>query len=196
MSRYDPAQHSDSVRVPREVAGIPTGEDGFPQDLRLWVDENILVNLVLEAVQSVCEPGIDSRGKSEPLPEGRPRVFLTLLTYSYAVGIYASDEIEDRIATEPALRYLSAGARPSWHDLRRFRRQNREIIRGALTRVLRIAREFRLWSIAKMLDIDSAWCGRLAAVRTAEYKQTMLVIQAANDRINQAVLRDSMALDE
>ena len=48
MSRYDPAQHSDSVRVPREVVGNPAGEDGFPQDLRLWVDDSVLVSLVIQ----------------------------------------------------------------------------------------------------------------------------------------------------
>jgi hypothetical protein len=196
MSRYDPTPHENSVRSSREGAWNPAAEDGFPQDLRQWVGESALLSWVLDAVQSICEPGGRASGGTTPVPVGQPRVFLTLLTYCYAVGVYASEEIEDRIPTDATLCYLSAGARPTWHDLRHFRRQTRKMLHQALSKVFQTAREFRLWSIANMLQIDADWRDRLAVDSPRESRQTQLADLAANDRINQAVLRDSMALDE
>jgi hypothetical protein len=160
------------------------------------VDESAFVGLVLDAVQSACSFGGDSRRTTTHLPAGQPRVLLTILAYSYAVGLYASEEIENRITTDSGLRYLSAGARPSWHDLRRFRRQNRKMLQGALSQVLQLARQFRLWSIAKRLPIDVESCGQIAGGYGPEAMEILLADSAANDRIHQAVLRDSMALDD
>lgn len=121
---------------------------------------------------------------------------LTILTYSYAVGIYASEEIEAAISSDPKLRYLSAGARPGRHDLRRFRRQSKRIIHQALTKVFQSAWEFTLRSVAKIPHTDFEWRDLSRASEHSETESAFLFVQAAEDRIDQAVLWDSMALDD
>lgn len=196
VTRCEPSDDLETNRVMCEDNWNSTEDPAFPPDLRAWMDESTLICIVLNGVQSACELGDTSRTLTTHFSAGQPRVLLTILTYCYAVGIYASEEIEARIPTDPSLRYLSVGARPTWHDLRRFRRQERKALHKALNRVLYLSRGFRSCSIAEMLRIDAAWCDQLLGSCGTDSTQTLLADLAANYRINQSVLRDSMALDE
>ena len=160
------------------------------------MDESILVRLTLDAVQSTCESNGNWPSPAARTPAGLPRVILTILTYSYAVGIYASEEIAARICSDPNLRYLSAGARPTWHELRRFRRPSRAVIQQALSRLFESAWQFRLWPVAEIPATDPEWRDRLAGSDCAGAMREPLIARATDDRINQAVWWDSMALDE
>ena len=137
LSVMTPPWRRGSLEHDRKTGLRPTS--GLPQDLSAWVEHEVLVRLVLEAVQSACDVAGDKGSLATPVPVGRPRILLTLLVYSYASGTYASEQIEDRVTSDPVLRYLSAGARPTWHDLRRFRRQQRPLIQAALGRAIQAA---------------------------------------------------------
>jgi len=63
-------------------------------------------------------------------------MMLTLLTYCYAAGIYASEDIELAPAHSPQIRYICAGRYPEADTLRQFRRANRAQIERCLARVL------------------------------------------------------------
>jgi len=64
------------------------------------------------------------------------RVLLTLLTYSYAAGVYASEDIEANCYDDPATRYLAGNMGYRAAVLRAFRRANRPWIELALADVL------------------------------------------------------------
>ena len=70
---------------------------GLPDDLRQWLDARTLVGLVFDAVHTVLDQVAD---EPSPLPVGNPRVLLTVLTYSYAIGLFASDETEAHVPTD------------------------------------------------------------------------------------------------
>ena len=103
---------------------------GLPADLRQHVGERALIELALEAGQTV-------RARlSRPLgPEGQcsPPRLLTLLTYCYASGVYASEDIEYDGRNDPATRHLCANTAPDQETIRNFRRANREWIEACLT---------------------------------------------------------------
>ncbi len=120
----------------------------------------------------------------------------TVTPLSLREAIYASEEIEARIAFDSKSRYWSAGARPTWQDLRRFRRQKRHFIHEALSRTLQAAWEFRLWTGTKMLPMESDGFDLLVAIDYADSERASRFAMTADDRINQAVLWDSMALDD
>ena len=77
---------------------------------------------------------------------GRPFVFqgeifscdalLGLLSYSYARGIYASEDIEASLAEDAIAQDLCAGAMPDRNTMRRFRRVYRETVKRCLVHVL------------------------------------------------------------
>ena len=190
---YDGSAQTDQLNM-REDIWSPAKEIGLPQDLRVWVEEKILLNLVLNAVQSVCE---GDAGKSTPdLPAGLPRTLLAILIYSYALGVYGSAEIEARVPADPNRRYLSAGARPTWHYLRRFRRQNKCLVQDALGKTYQIARECRRRSLPPRFPTSSDAYDIFLVNDFSDAERQRFVAWAAVGWINRAVMWDSMALDE
>lgn len=151
-----------------------------PGDLRTWVKEPEFVPLVFGAVQEVLDG--EANGRLRLLPAGVPRVLLTTLTYAYGVGILTSDEIELRTRTEIQLRYLSARMFVSAQQLRRFRREHRPWVTLSLGRLMQ-----RTWE-ARFTGVD-AW-GDFGGPDLEAF-----FTKAAEERINSAVLMDSMALD-
>ena len=94
-------------------------------DLSQEVGARELLAVVLEEVLAVG-PGAWSSG--EKLPEFRPQMMLTLVTYAYSVGIYGSRDLEDAMDTDPTIRYICARSFPDWVSIRRFRRRNRDLV--------------------------------------------------------------------
>lgn len=105
----------------------------------------------LDALQHLMEPdaiaivlrsgllyskGASSSSSSEFSPLIRFRSLLSLLTFAYARGIYASQEIELLCLESPAMRYLASGMIPGSQELVRFRRSAREALRCCLAQVL------------------------------------------------------------
>jgi hypothetical protein len=109
-------------------AARPTRES--PENLRRIVGERRLVELALEAAQLVGE----NVPRPEKIVEDQPgsRTLLTLLTYCYAAGIYASEDIEWACESDAAARYICAKTRPDHEVLRCFRRANRPWIEACL----------------------------------------------------------------
>jgi hypothetical protein len=115
-------------------------------DLSAWVAPETLVNLVLSVVQTTEDAKLRRAGLAlggRTLP---PRLMLTLLTYAYAVGLFASQAIADRLGEDPILQYLSCGKRPEAEALRRFRRRNRETITQCLETVCLVVWKIRFGS--------------------------------------------------
>lgn len=101
----------------------------LPADLRQHVGEHALIELALDAAQTV--------GEQLPRPLGSaglcsPQMLLTLLTYCYASGVYGSEDIEWDCHNNAAVRYLCANTSPDQEIIRHFRRANREWIEACL----------------------------------------------------------------
>ena len=93
-----------------------------------------LVEVALDAVQAEV-PGTLGVGRSVP-GDLCQRMMMTLLTYSYAAGIYASQDVELSCHSSPQVRYICARQYPSSETIQRFRRANRPLLKRCLTRVL------------------------------------------------------------
>ncbi len=120
------------------VIGCPPGAGPalmeLPADLRRWVGDWGLVTMALDSVQAEWpEAGGAPAGCSDRLCKP---MMLTLLTYCYAAGIYASEDIELAPAHSPQIRYICAGQHPEADTVRQFRRANRAQIERCLARVL------------------------------------------------------------
>ena len=112
--------------------GVAAAE--LPTDLRDWVGEWGLIGLALDAVQAEA-PG--ARWAVETVPENLcAPMMLTLLTYCYAAGIYASEDVEAACDHNAQVRYICARQYPSGATIRHFRRANRPLVERCLTRTL------------------------------------------------------------
>jgi hypothetical protein len=162
----------------------------LPADLRQWVNESVLVGWVLELVADALEGHAPAASIVEDGPPAA--TMLTVLTYCYATARYGFDEIESATATDRTIHYLCAGHFVTSSTIRRFRRVHRVLLHACLTRLLRRAwrhrfgrtdllEESNLPSARSMGSADDSFTYRLAAV--------------AEQKIQQAILADSMALD-
>lgn len=107
------------------------------RDLRETLGEDILLKLALGAVGSMNAARLETMARNTST--FRPQMMLTLLSYCYAAGIYASQEIERCIRDNRMVRYICAHQYPDWQAIRRFRRLNRELVDQCLSYVLKKA---------------------------------------------------------
>jgi hypothetical protein len=151
----------------------------LPEDVRQWTDERTLMGLLFNALDTV---GQESEGcrRDGVLPLGQPRVLLTLLVYSYAIGLLDSEIIARQVPLDPQLRYLAAMTVPTAGELRRFRRHQRPWLKRTLSALLQsVWNHHRPASGEQSFTMPSEGC----------------FASEAEERIDQAVLQDTMDLD-
>lgn len=163
----------------------------FPPDLRVWLGEDRLLRLALEAAAQHADgcatfPAEGSAEGSWAVPS-----LVALTVFSYLTGRYGSEDIAEEAESDPALRYLCAGRFPSATELRRFRRSHRPVLGAAMRSVLAAAAEFRL---------AHAWLGSGTGScppqgRGGRPVGVDLCREAAEARLLRAALADTMALD-
>jgi len=102
-------------------------------DFRLFLDDTSIVGLVEQAVDEVASklPQWPCTGAAPT-----PRSMLCLLTYSYLVCRFASDDIAQSCKSDPVAKYLSSGHTPNNEAIRAFRRANRPWIEQCLAGVI------------------------------------------------------------
>jgi hypothetical protein len=103
----------------------------FPSDVRSWLSERDLLLEVYDAVERVSWQTGPALINEIPVP-----VLRTLLTYSYATGLFVSRDIESSIGTDATLRYICAGHAPTWQTIRQFRRLHSATIKNSLEQLL------------------------------------------------------------
>src|SRR5688500_1625142 len=79
-----------------------------------------LARAVWEAVEGVPSGSLEPVARRDAGVAYQPRTLLALLTYAYALGIYASSDIEGMMRADRNFRHLCAGEFPRWQVLRRF----------------------------------------------------------------------------
>ena len=166
-------------------AGNPANraQIAFPDDLRLRVGECALIKLALEAVAALG-PELPA-WRSRTAGSYNPRMLLTLLTYSYAAGSYASEDIELDCQQDTAARYIAANVRVDQDTLRAFRRANRPWIETCLA-----------WLLERAGDISAAPAmgEQQASPRPGAQPDSRFLIQA-RQRVELAILLDMALAD-
>lgn len=182
-----PSMHLWNTPIP--VPALPG--IAFPSDLRVWLGEDRLLGLVLEAAAHHAGGCVAFR--AEGCGEGSwPATSLVALTvFCHLTGRYGSETIAEEVESDPALRYLCAGRFPSATVLRRFRRWYRPALAAALQTVLEAAAEFRR---------THTWLSQVGGNRTTHGGPLVSGVrgacqEAAAGRLSRAALADTMALD-
>lgn len=166
----------------------PVSPRQVPEDLREWVRDDLLLQLVL---QSVWEVAVEYSLK--PIPQSHSPCFVSteaILIYSYAVGLYSSQAIEHSVPDNGILQQLCEDRIPSSHLLRHFRRDHKDEVQETLRRVIQ-----KVWrhhcaalpTASPCSDSKPAWLDTSYLQWTAN---------VARERIMAAITQDSMDLDE
>jgi len=151
----------------------------IPDDLRLWLGEEQLFQLVLEAVdEPVGRSAAGFAAVARPVP-----LFLAVLTYAYLTARRGSEQIEEAMRSDPVLCELGRGRSMDASALRRFRRWARGPLSVAVFRALRTAVQIRRAGCqhnAPPVEDSEGLC------RCAEHAERLL---------GEAVRADTLALD-
>src|SRR5918994_6442993 len=129
----------------------------LPPDLRDWLPEDHLAWFVIEAIEELdlepfyCAYRADGRGRAAH----EPRMMLTLLAYSYAVGERSSRGIEHRCREDVAFRVICANQAPDHATIARFRARHQEALADLFGQVLGLCAEAGLVR-AGLLAVDGS----------------------------------------
>lgn len=175
------------IQIKRVDSPLPVR---IPEDLRMWIEESRLIQLVLEAVwetQAKCPTeAVGAEAQSQFAPS------LALLCFCYATGLLGSQEIQDRIYLNGTLQQLFDVQVPDESAIRHFRRHHRAEIVSALSRVLGKTWEERFGKPAQSIP------GCAVSAEGSQLKNQLeeAILQTAEDRISRAIEADSMWLDD
>ena len=176
----------------------PNQSSRWPVGLTEWLEPDTLLGLTLRATTERSEFLLGcSQWCSGPVL-GRMAVnlrsLLSLLTYCYATGIYASSQVEQKVHQDPALRYLAARQYPNQHLLRLFRRRWRLLLHGSLVLLLALAWERHQRGQSGTSPNQATEAGDDLASLPPEVVRDCM--EEAQRRLDWAAQLDSMELDD
>jgi len=157
-------------------------------DLRDWLPEDHLAWFVIEAIEELdLEPFYASyRADGHGRAAHDPKMMLTLLAYSYAVGERSSRGIERRCREDVAFRVISANQIPDHATIARFRGRHQKPLGELFGQVLGLCAEAGLVEVA-VLAVDGTKLQASASNHASRsYEQIAQEILAEAGRIDAA----------
>jgi transposase len=160
----------------------------LPPDLRDWLPADHLAWFVIEAVDELdLEPFYGAyRADGHGAAAHEPKMMLTLLAYSYAVGERSSRAIERRCREDVAFRVITANQIPDHATIARFRARHQEALADLFSQVLGLCADAGLVKVA-VLAVDGTKLEASASNHaTRSYDQIAREILAEASRIDEA----------
>src|SRR5438093_1366424 len=136
-------RRTDMTTIAMHPSEDRTREYYVPPNLAAWMPKEHLARLAWRLVRTVDTGEI---GPVVSLPEGKvlgPQMMLSLVVYSYAVGVLSSSNVERSLIHDENARHLSGGNDPDCNSVCAFRQSNHEIIKRCLEMVYLVAWKIR-----------------------------------------------------
>lgn len=188
------AQHANSggsavAESSPAIEGVPVS---FPADLSLWIGRSRLLAVVEAA--AACSGGASwldlAMEPQEPLACATDDL-LVLTTYCYLTGVFHSQEVARRLDVDEVLADYRGRLVLRGEQVRGFRREHRRMLADCLTRTL-----MNLWdSRHPTARVRPAGWQHLLEDRRQFNRLEPFYLQA-QERIDRAVVLDSMAMDD
>jgi transposase len=128
---------SNFRRVDRKTAYLlpPSLEDRLPEDH--------LARFIVEVVDGLDVRRLEKAYGGRGSAAYHPSLWLSLLIYGYATGVFSSRRIERATYDSVAFRFIVAGSHPDHDTLASFRRRFVDELAGLFFQVLELAREMK-----------------------------------------------------
>jgi len=157
-------------------------------------DEEGITMIVAQAAADVAQKKPDPATPTPPPP--RPEM-LGAVAYSYAKGVYRSEDISRKMEGNPEYRAASGERVPDAQAIRRFRRLNRDAIMETLAKVFRRQRKQRSTeALSQTLPgaEPAATSGQQGVPEPGE--TTLISRRDAEQKLNNAAWVDNMSKDD
>lgn len=179
----------------KERAVEEVGSEGRPVESGVCLNNRALAESVLEAVRCMDEKELSPSAPRWVGIAFQPRLMLAALTYCYALGVLAAQDIEEMMLVDKGLRALCGMEFPDWRCLRRFRRDHHLILQHTLEETFR-----RAWSLN---HCDRAGDERSTRVTATALESDRDAVPAndwfareAESRLEQARFIDRMSMED
>jgi len=131
---------------------LPNASWLFPPSPQDWLPENHLVYFLLDVVEKIDTSSLIDQYSSEKggQPPFHPRMMLTLLLYSYSVGVFSSRKIMQRCETDVAFRIIVGEDIPDFRRIAEFRKRHLEQMQPLFLEVLMLCREAGLLNVGRL----------------------------------------------
>lgn len=115
----------------------------MPVSLRDWLPESHLAWFVLDAVEAIDVSKFYLKYRSDGWGRAAydPRMMVSLLLYSYCLGVRSSRQIERACEVDVAFRVIAGNLKPDYSTVCRFRSENEGELGILFTEVLRLCAE-------------------------------------------------------
>jgi len=130
----------------------PDQEWLFPPSPRDWLPENHLVYFLMDVTGQVDLSPIFAHYEktSQGQPPYHPRMMLTLLLYSYCIGVFSSRKIMARCQSDAAFRVIVGNEIPDFRTISDFRKTHLPVMNALFVEVLRLCAESGLLKVGRL----------------------------------------------
>jgi transposase len=127
----------------------------LPPSPRDWLPDGDLVYFMLDVVQALDLSAITRKYEKEDrgFPPYHPRMMVTLLLYSYCVGVYSSRRIQKRCERDAAYRVIVGDDVPNFRTISDFRKLHLPELQGLFVEVLKLCAEAGLVKVG-LVSLD------------------------------------------
>jgi transposase len=129
----------------------------LPPSPRDWLPDGDLVYFMLDVVGTLNLSAITRKYEKEDrgFPPYHPRMMVTLLLYSYCVGVYSSRRIQKRCERDAAYRVLVGEDVPNFRTISDFRKLHLPELQGLFVEVLKLCAQAGLAKVG-LVSLDGA----------------------------------------
>ena len=129
----------------------------LPPSSRDWLPDGDLVYFMLDVVQTLGLSAITRKYEKEDrgAPPYHPRMMVTLLLYSYCVGVYSSRRIQKRCERDAAYRVIVGDDVPGFRTISDFRKLHLPELQGLFVEVLKLCAEAGLVKVG-LVSLDGS----------------------------------------
>jgi transposase len=127
----------------------------LPLSPRDWLPAGDLVYFMLDVVQTLDLSAISRKYEQADrgFPPFHPRMMVTLLLYSYCLGVYSSRRIQKRCERDAAYRVIVGEDVPNFRTISDFRKLHLAELQGLFVQVLRLCAEAGLVKVG-LVSLD------------------------------------------
>jgi transposase len=129
----------------------------LPPSPREWLPDGDLVYFMLDVVRTLDLSAITRKYEKEDrgFPPYHPRMMVTLLLYSYCVGVYSSRRIQKRCERDAAYRVIVGDDVPNFRTISDFRKLHLAELQGLFVEVLKLCAQAGLVKVG-LVSLDGA----------------------------------------
>lgn len=122
----------------------------LPPSIDEYVGPRHRVRVIVEVVEQLDLSGFPIGEAGEGRPAYPPEILVSLLFYAFSIGVFSAREMERRCQTDCAFMFATAGERPSYRSLSRFRALHQEELSRLFVQIVRICRRAGLGNTARV----------------------------------------------